>query len=189
MIIIILYNLYIYFVSNRTDIPRYIIFSHGRQVHDMLDLHGFDWKECVSFYLGCSFSFEKPLLDAGLFISHLKNKKLVSMYVSGINCYDVGDRLRGVKMAVTMRPINKEQLLEAVAITSCYPVSAHGAPIHIGDPSLIGIEDIHTDTMGGTAVVPDGAVPVFWACGITVREAMKALSKLKRVRVWKGESE
>ncbi|XP_019849312.1 PREDICTED: UPF0317 protein C14orf159, mitochondrial-like [Amphimedon queenslandica] len=159
----------------RTDIPRYIIFSHGRQVHDMLDLHGFDWKDCVSFYLGCSFSFEKPLLDAGLSISHLKDKKLVSIYVSGIDCYDVGERLRGVKMTLTMRPINKKQLLDAVAITSCYPVSAHGAPIHIGDPSLIGIEDIHTDAMGSTAVIPEGMVPVFWACGVTVREAMKAL--------------
>ena len=148
----------------------------------MLDLSGFDWKQCVSFYLGCSFSFEKPLLDAGLSISHLKEKKLVTIYVSGINCYDVGDKLRGVKMVVTMRPFNKEQLLDAVSITSCYPVSGHGCPIHIGDPSLIGIEDIHTDIMGDSVVIPEDTVPVFWACGVTVREAMKALGKLERER-------
>lgn len=167
-------------VPHRTDIPRYLIFSHGRQVHDMLDLSGFDWKECVSFYLGCSFSFEGPLVDAGVTLRHLEENKIVPMYVSGIECYDVGDKLRGVKMAVSMRPVGKEYIQEVVSITSCYPVSGHGAPVHIGDPALIGITDVHTDIMGGTVVIPEDAVPLFWACGITGRETMKALGKSKQ---------
>ena len=43
----------------------------------------------------------------------------------------------------------------------------HGAPVHIGDPESIGIQDISRPDLGDLAEIRDGEVPVFWACGVT----------------------
>lgn len=144
----------------------------------MLDLSGFNWEENVSFYFGCSFSFERALLNSGVSLSHVKDNILVNMYKANINCYNSCEQLTGVKMIVTMRPIKKENLSRTVSVTSCYPVCGHGAPIHIGDPSKIGISDINgTDIMGEVAEVTREEVPVFWACGVTAKCAMVTLGK------------
>jgi len=44
---------------------------------------------------------------------------------------------------------------------------AHGAPIHIGDPTAIGIRDLATPDWGDPQAFGPGDVPVFWACGVT----------------------
>ena len=43
----------------------------------------------------------------------------------------------------------------------------HGAPVHVGDPSAIGISDIYAPDFGDPVEFNDGEVPVFWACGVT----------------------
>ena len=43
----------------------------------------------------------------------------------------------------------------------------HGAPVHIGDPSVIGIKDIAKPDFGDPVDINPGEVPVFWACGVT----------------------
>ena len=40
-----------------------------------------------------------------------------------------------------MRPIPQDRLVDAIAITARYPM-AHGAPVHVGDPRAIGIDDL-----------------------------------------------
>ena len=65
-----------------------------------------------------------------------------------------------------MRPIRHEQVVRAVQVTSRYP-SVHGAPIHIGDPSVIGIADVSRPDFGDSVTIKAGEVPVFWACGVT----------------------
>jgi uncharacterized protein YcsI (UPF0317 family) len=69
-------------------------------------------------------------------------------------------------MVVTMRPIPSEQVTRAVQITSRY-ASVHGAPIHIGEPSAIGIKDLRKPDFGDPVTVKKGEIPVFWACGVT----------------------
>lgn len=163
------YNILDFMVSlffSSTDVPRYIIYSHGRQVHDMLDLSGFDWKENVSFYLGCSFSFEDSLLRAGVHLSYVEDKVPVAMYETDIICCDVNQKFTNTKMIVSMRPIKLKQLEKVVSITSCYPLS-HGAPIHIGDPIRIGIFDINKTITNDVVHINDDDVYVFWACGVT----------------------
>ena len=74
-------------------------------------------------------------------------------------------RLHG-PMVVSMRPIPIHQVPRAVQVTSRFP-NHHGAPVHIGDPSVIGIADLSTARwVDGPKVLP-GEVPVFWACGVT----------------------
>lgn len=65
-----------------------------------------------------------------------------------------------------MRPIRYQLVMRTVQATFRFP-QIHGAPIHIGDPSLIGIKDIHSPDFGDQSILKEGEVPVFWACGVT----------------------
>ena len=56
----------------RTDCPRYCVFEYGamtQEVSDIKDLWADDW---VFFALGCSFSFEDSLIDAGIRLRHIE---------------------------------------------------------------------------------------------------------------------
>jgi uncharacterized protein YcsI (UPF0317 family) len=60
-----------------------------------------------------------------------------------------------------------------VQITSRFP-AVHGAPVHIGLPHLIGIEDISRPDYGDAVEVRDDELPVFWACGVTPQSVIAA---------------
>jgi len=67
---------------------------------------------------------------------------------------------------VSMRPIPYQLVPKAVLVTGAMP-RVHGAPVHIGDPALIGIADIDKPDYGDSVTIKDGEVPVFWPCGVT----------------------
>ena len=159
--------------------PRYFIYSKGRIVEDILDLSGFDsmWDNYASFYLGCSFTFETALLENGIELGNTLKGKNASMYSSNIALYPVGP-FEG-KMTVTLRTIAENQLEKAFMISSQYP-DHHGAPVHIGDPMRIGIDDIMKPDRGDPPVDRDGGIPVFWACGVTAQEAIFSASKSEK---------
>jgi uncharacterized protein YcsI (UPF0317 family) len=67
----------------------------------------------------------------------------VAMYVTNIEARPAGAFSGPV--VVSMRPIHESQVVRCVQVTSRFPC-AHGAPLHIGDPGKIGIEDMkHPD--------------------------------------------
>lgn len=70
-----------------------------------------------------------------------------------------------------MRPMTHSQAITAVQITSRFGKS-HGAPVHIGDPAELGIENIDDPDFGEKVTIRDGEVPVFWACGVTTQLAV-----------------
>ena len=86
------------------------------------------------------------------------------MYKTNIAC-EKASMFEGPTV-VSMRPMKAADAIRAVQITSRFP-SVHGAPIHIGDPSLIGITDINKPDFGDAVTIHEGEVPVFWACGVT----------------------
>ena len=93
------------------------------------------------------------------------------VFVTNIPTVPAG-RLHG-PMVVSMRPIPIHQVPRAVQVTSRFP-NHHGAPVHIGDPSVIGIADLSTAKwVDGPRVLP-GEVPVFWACGVTPQTVAQA---------------
>ena len=49
---------------------------------------------------------------------------------------------------------------------------SHGAPVHVGDPGVIGIQNIGSPDYGDPVEIRSGEVPVFWACGVTPLEAI-----------------
>ncbi len=76
-------------------------------------------------------------------------------------------------MVVSMRPLKQADAIRAVEITSRFP-AAHGAPVHLGDPGLIGIEDLDRPDWGDAPGVRNDEIPVFWACGVTPQVAIRA---------------
>jgi len=148
----------------RTDIPRYNIYRRGKLDGTVKNIKNFWEPDFVTFLLGCSFSFEEAMLRAKVPIRYIEENKNVSMYITHIPCKSAG--VFHGPMVVTMRPIPSEQVTRAVQITSRYAF-VHGAPIHIGDPSLIGIRDLRRPDFGDPVTIKKGEVPVFWACGVT----------------------
>jgi uncharacterized protein YcsI (UPF0317 family) len=67
---------------------------------------------------------------------------------------------------VSMRPFKPADAIRAIQITSRFP-AVHGAPVHIGLPRMIGIEDLETPDYGDPVPVRSDELPVFWACGVT----------------------
>ena len=140
---------------------------------DPLDLGGFSWEDKVSFYTGCSFTFEEALESVGVKVRNIMEKKNVSMFKTSLRLYKVG--AFDCEMIVTMRPVRSDLLVKAVAITAKFP-DAHGAPVHIGNPARIGITDLSKPDHGNTVEVKEGEVPVFWACGVSNKEAIESAS-------------
>ena len=165
--------MYIYFHIHRTDLPRYTIYSNGRLVDDMLDLSGFEqsWSNMVSFYMGCSFTFEGVLISNGIGLRNVDLCLNGSIYQTNIKMKTFGV-FQG-NMMVTLRMIKRSQLAKAFLLTAQYPKS-HGAPIHIGNPAQIGVNDLSQPKASDPpAAIVEGEVPVFWACGVSAQEVVK----------------
>lgn len=148
----------------RTDIPRYNIYQKGKLEATVKEIKRIWKSDFVTFLLGCSFSFEEALLRANVPVRHIEEKKNVPMFITNIPCKPAG--LFHGPMVVTMRPIPPDKVSRAVQITSRY-ASVHGAPVHIGDPSKIGIKNLKKPDFGDPVVMKKDEIPVFWACGVT----------------------
>ena len=148
----------------RTDVPGYRVYEDGRLVAEVDSLLSYWRDDLVSFLLGCSFSFETAMVDAGIPLRHQDNGANVAMYITNIATTPAG--VFSGPMVVSMRPVKREQIVRAVQVTSRFPAT-HGAPVHIGDPAAIGIPDLNNPDFGDPVEVRAGEEPVFWACGVT----------------------
>ncbi len=153
----------------RVDIPKYRIYEKGKLICEKNDIIELWQDDFVFFLLGCSFSFERALLQAGLEIKHISENVNVPMYSTNIICKSAG-KFEKTPMVVSMRPFKAKDVIKAVEITRDYP-AVHGSPVHIGDPSQIGISDIAKPDFGDPVSIENGEIPVFWACGVTPQNA------------------
>lgn len=158
----------------RTDLPRYSVYKDGQLVDQPSDITSYWRDDLVGFLIGCSYSFEEALLNAGIPLRHQQEDKIVSVYTTNVPCVPAG-RFAG-PMVVSMRPVKRDQLVRAVQVTSRFPAT-HGAPVHIGDPSLIGVDLGKTDFDTGVFELAEDDVPVFWGCGGTP-QAVALASKI-----------
>jgi len=148
----------------RTDLPKYRLYRRGELKAKVMEITEHWRDDCVAFLLGCSFTFEAALLAAGIPVRHIEEGCNVPMFITNIECVPAG-RFHG-PMVVTMRPIPFQKVVKAVQVTSRYP-AVHGAPVHIGDPSAIGINELSEPDFGDAVTIKEGETPVFWACGVT----------------------
>ncbi len=154
----------------RTDVPRYRVFRPGQPTEEMTQINALWRDDLVAFLLGCSFTFEAAMARAGLPVRHIEEGRIVPMYRTSVSCRPAG-AFRG-PMVVSMRPVLHGDVPRVVQVTARYPL-AHGAPVHIGDPSAIGITDLARPDYGEAVTLRPGEVPVFWACGVTPQAAVQ----------------
>ena len=152
-----------------SDLPRYRVWHHGKVIDEPINISSLWRKDLVTFVIGCSFSFEQALLEIGLPLRHIEQGKNVAMYRSNIQTRAAG-KFNG-PMVVSMRPMKAADAIRAVQVTSRFP-DVHGAPVHLGNPSLIGIRDLNAPDYGDAVEIMDDEIPVFWACGVTPQAAL-----------------
>lgn len=153
-----------------TDLPRYRVWRDGELVDEPGDITGLWRDDLVAFAIGCSFSFEWAMQSEGIPIRHIEQGCNVPMYRTNIPT-----RVAGVfsgPMVVSMRPLAAADALRAVQITSRFP-AVHGAPVHLGDLSQIGVADLGVPDHGDPVRVAPGEIPVIWACGVTPQAALR----------------
>ena len=149
------------------DIPKYRIYENGvltRETTDVSEYFDDPSRQLVSFLIGCSFSFESDLLEAGVPVRQIEEGVNVPMYNTNIPCQSAG--IFSGNMVVSMRPIPHALVPAAVAIKAQMP-RVHGMPVHIGCPEAIGITDIAHPDYGDAVTIREGETPVFWPCGVT----------------------
>ncbi|KAH6884215.1 hypothetical protein B0T10DRAFT_540029 [Thelonectria olida] len=174
-------------VDLRRDAPKYNVYKDSKLVqtgcpdivHEWTDDH-------VAFLIGCSFSFETALTNAGLLPRHNATGRNVPMYRTNLRLCPAGV-FTGGTFVVSMRPYPAHSIEQVREITRAYS-STHGEPIAWGWDAVdkLGITDIDAPEWGDGPLTLDGShlgsmkgsdeeVPVFWGCGVTPQEAiMKA---------------
>jgi uncharacterized protein YcsI (UPF0317 family) len=156
-------------IDIRTDVPRYRVWRNGELVSEPYDIQSLWRDDLVTFVLGCSFSFEWALAQEGISLRHVSEGKNVAMYRTNVPTHPAG--VFYGPMVVSMRPLSAANAARAFEITSRYP-RVHGAPVHLGDPSVIGIADLQKPDYGDAVAVKADETPVFWACGVTPQAAI-----------------
>ena len=155
-------------IDVRTDTPSYNVYRDGNLVESVPDLNAVWRDDLVAFAIGCSFTFETALIAAGVPMAHIDADTTVPMYRTTIETIPAGPF--GGGMVVSLRYVSPDQVDLTRETTARFPW-AHGAPVHVGDPAEIGIQDVHAPDWGDPPVSTDG-VPVFWACGVTPQNAL-----------------
>ncbi|KAL3896632.1 MAG: hypothetical protein SGARI_007123, partial [Bacillariaceae sp.] len=141
---------------------RYAIYRNGQLEQEVTDVADFWPDQSVAFLIGCSFSYDGALMEAGIPLKSAEQGKNVPMYKTSLKCRPAGS-LSG-NMVVSMKPIPALQVSKHVEITSKY-THAHGGPVAVGAPSAVGIADIDAPEWGEPIGIALDEVPVFHACG------------------------
>jgi len=153
----------------RTDLPKYSIYRNGKLYEEVTDVTDYWPQDSVAFLIGCSFSYDGALMNAGIQLKSAQQGKNVPMYKTNLKCRSSGS-LNG-NMVVSMKPIPALQISKHIEITSKY-AHAHGGPVAVGSASAIGINDINMPQWGESINVGHDEVPVFHACGVTPQSVL-----------------
>jgi len=155
----------------RTDLPLYRVFRNGTFIGERTDLLDVWPDDGCAFLLGCSFTFDSVLSDAGIPIRHREADRNVPMYRTHRPLVPAG-RFGGTTV-VSLRPVPARFVSLACALTE--PLTqAHGGPLNVGEPLALGIADLSRPDYGDPPDVHPGDVPLFWACGVTAQQTAVA---------------
>lgn len=150
----------------RTDLARYAVYRNGVREDDVTDLKALWRDDLVAFLIGSGITFDEALERAG--VPTTRDRWVVTSTIPTVPA----GRLHG-NMVVTMRWLTPAQAIIARQVSARFPFN-HGAPVHIGDPAAIGVDLAHPLFGPPVERVPEGVLPVFWACGVTPQAAALA---------------
>lgn len=170
-------------VDIRRDIPAYNVYGDSKLIKFKCPDIASEWTtDHVAFLIGCSFSFDTALVEAGLTPPQVALRRNVAMYRTNIPLCPAGVFTDGVYV-VSMRAYRLEDIERVRDITRAF-ASTHGEPICWGwdAVSKLGITNIDMPNFGDAPLTTDGkplgekyasdVVPVFWGCGVTPQEAI-----------------
>ncbi|KAK1922828.1 DUF1445 [Papiliotrema laurentii] len=170
-------------IDIRFDAPAYNIYENGKLVKaDVPSIEDYWTEDSVAFLIGCSFSFEGALSDAGLVPRHVELDRNVPMYRTTLALMPSG--VFEGNIVVSMRPCLPEDIPYVREITSAFD-KTHGCPIAWGHdaPARLGIADINRPDFGDPPVLRPGEVPVFWGCGVTPQLSVMSSPALTGVAI------
>jgi uncharacterized protein YcsI (UPF0317 family) len=154
----------------RIDLPRYRVFRDGDLLEEPTDVMTLWHDDFVAFLIGCSFTFDALLSAHGIAVRHVELGLNVPMYVTNRMTTPVGS-FSGPLVA-SMRPIQRLDAERVVELTSDLG-GCHGAPIQVGAPAELGIDDVGSPQYGDAVPVEEDEIPAFWACGVTAQAAIE----------------
>jgi len=147
----------------RTDLPRYRVFRNGKIIDEPTDATNYWRDDLVAFLIGCSWGFVWAFKAANVPFRSLGD------YTTNIPLVPVG-RFHGHMVCSCRAFQTSYDALRAIQISSRH-IAFHGPPVHIGEPTLIGVNNIGKPD----AFIPPWPTPplepheiaMFWGCGIT----------------------
>jgi uncharacterized protein YcsI (UPF0317 family) len=151
----------------RVDLSGYRLWRDGELVERASDAKAWWRGDLVTFLIGCSFTFESALSEAGLPPRHATCGVNVPMYRTAIPLAPAG-KLRG-HMIVSMRPYRAGDLERVRDLTRPF-VEAHGEPVAWGYQNGLGIRDLSRPDEGDPVPFEPEEIPVFWGCGVTPQQ-------------------
>ena len=161
-------------VDLRSDCPAYWIHRNGQRAETVNDIRACWRDDLVGVAIGCWFSMEEALTRAGVRLRHLELGIQGPLMRTNRLTAPIG--VFSGPLVVSMRPFLSEQVATVKAVTGRFP-RLHGAPIHEGDPRILGISSFERPDFGEPMQPLAGEIPLYWGCGLT------ALSALQRARL------
>ena len=74
----------------RTDCGRYNVYENGKLVEVKKDITD-EWKnDSVAFFIGCSYSFEDALVQAGFGLRHVETSRILAVYKTSVPLMPAG---------------------------------------------------------------------------------------------------
>ncbi|MES2051245.1 MAG: DUF1445 domain-containing protein [Pseudomonadota bacterium] len=154
----------------RTDLPGYLIQRPGAQPEQVPDISAVWRDDLVAVAIGCWFSMEDALLQAGVRLRHVELGIQGPLFITNLQTRRKG--VFGGPLVVSMRPFAKESVDVVREITSRFS-RVHGGPVHAGDPAALGISDIAAPDFGEVLMPLPGELPMYWGCGLTATVALQ----------------
>ncbi|MES2282999.1 MAG: DUF1445 domain-containing protein [Pseudomonadota bacterium] len=154
----------------RTDLPGYQVHRPGlapQEVTDIVDV----WRDdLVAVVIGCWFSMEDALQKSGIRLRHVELGIQGPLFRTNVETRGKG--VFGGPLVVSMRPFAQESVDLVREVTSRFS-RVHGGPLHLGDPSALGIADMARPDFGEVLLPLPGEIPMYWGCGLTATVALQ----------------
>lgn len=154
----------------RTDLPGYLVHRSGTAAQEVTHITS-EWREdFVAVAIGCWFSMEEALLQAGVRLRHVELGIQGPLFKTKVPTRKLG--IFGGPLVVSMRPFEKSAVATVREITGQFS-RVHGGPVHAGDPALLGIANIEHPDFGEVLLPLPGEIPMYWGCGLTATVALQ----------------
>ncbi len=146
----------------RTDLPRYRVYEDGELIDEPTDVTKYWRDDLVAFLIGAIPNIYWLLQNASV------RYRLIGDFTTNIPTIPTR-RFHGSMVVSATLFKSSYDAVRAIQISSRLP-AGHGAPVHIGDPAIIGIGDLyHPDIFHPVPVAPQetGEIALYWGCGVT----------------------